>query len=166
MAHFLNPNDPPQPSAGVYEWHFHTGKERVSLYIGQAGRKPSPTPASTLFRGIQQVMQKTFYSDGAGKRLDTDFIVGCAIRYVEKVLGHVCTWEHISNDPNQEKALCIARRPLIQTQRAVLHTDLKCCSGEVEWHLPKGTDLEQMRNVRLRAEDAVFGLLAKYLELR
>jgi hypothetical protein len=82
MAVFKNPNDPRQPKAGVYGWFFQYQHKTHCLYIGQAGLPASPTERCTLFRGISQLARATFCSDGKGKRLDTAFVVGCAIRYV------------------------------------------------------------------------------------
>ena len=48
-----------------------------------------------------------------GKSLDTDFIVGSAVRFF-KSKGYDCCWEHICNDPNQESGNCDKYKPILQ----------------------------------------------------
>jgi hypothetical protein len=166
MPIFKNPNDPRQPKAGVYGWFFeHQGKTHC-VYIGQAGMPASHTERCTLFRGISQLARITFSSDGKGEKLDTDFVVGCAIRYVENVFGVECFWEHLSDDPANEKAICRERRPLIQALDTI-HPDLKCFSKDCAWNLTKktGRTLEQRLEVVVRAEAEVFKGLSKYIAL-
>lgn len=130
MAQFINPNEPRQPVGGVYEWFFERDRKRISLYIGQAGLPASHTERSTLFRGISQLARKTFTSDGKGQKLDTDFVVGSAIRFVERSFKTECVWEHISDDPNDERRLCQQRKPLIQNaDTCTIYTEPKCAQG-------------------------------------
>ncbi len=45
--------------------------------------------------------------------MDTDFIVGTAIRYF-KAQGFDCYWLHVSDDPSQEGELCGKYKPALQ----------------------------------------------------
>lgn len=168
MAIFKNPNEPRQPKKGVYGWFFQYQNYTHCLYIGQAGLKVSHEERCTLLRGINQLARATFTSD-KGQKLDTDFVVGCAIRYVEKVIAVECFWQHIADDPSREKELCRQRRPLIQGRYTCeLHQDLKCKSQGCGWDITKKTEktLEQKLEVRRQAEGAVFEALRQYISER
>jgi len=163
MPYLVNPNIPQQPAAGVYEWFYEMDGERVSLYIGQAGQRESPTPASTLFRGLQELAQKTFCSDGKGRNLDTDFVVGCAIKFVEQEIGAQCNWEHISSDCSQERSFCQTRQPRIQNPvTCTIFPDLKCTSDDNHWCFA-GKTVEARRVLIAEAEKAVWAVLLEYL---
>jgi hypothetical protein len=167
MALFKNPNTPRQPQAGVYGWFFQYQEKTYCLYIGKAGQPPSHTERCTLFRGTSQLARATFSSDGKGRRLDTDFVVGCAIRYVESVIPVECIWEHLTDDPEREKALCRERGPLIQNHNTcTIHKDLKCLSQDFGWNITRSTGktLEQRQEVIRQAEAAVFKALFKYID--
>ena len=99
MAIFKNPNSPAQPQAGVYGWYAEKdGGKRISIYIGMAGRKKSFIPKGTLFRGVSELQRNTFTSNSPHyDKLDTDFIVGTAIRFFEGK-GYLCVWEHLRID--------------------------------------------------------------------
>jgi hypothetical protein len=165
MPIFKNPNEPRQPRPGVYGWFFNRSGEVRCLYIGQAGLPLSHSERCTLFRGISQLARATFCSQSDGKKLDTDFVVGTAIRYVEKTWGIECYWQHISDDPTEELASCAEWKPLIQDARGRIFTDLKCLSDAGEWNIVKktGKTLDQRKDVVRQAESAVFTALGKYL---
>lgn len=111
---FDNPNSPEQPSKGVYRWFFRDSAAEVTIYVGCAGnRRQTVGDPSTLKRGIQEAQRSCITSD-KGRSLDTDFIVGTALRFL-KNQGHDCIWQHISNTPSDERALCIRHRPLLQS---------------------------------------------------
>ena len=134
------------------------------MYIGQAGKKPSAKEKGTLLRGVTELFRETFSSDAPGyKRLDTDFVVGAAIRFFELQVGSVF-WEHLSNDPNDESQLFQKHTPLIQKGGAPqLLPQLKVEMGQHHWKL-KGTNLEKrtekMREAELRVFDELKALLS------
>ena len=114
---FRNPNKPKQPAQGVYRWFYvEKGKEKT-FYVGQAGarRRGLVMRPSTLGRGVSELQRGASLSgDKDHQTLDTDFIVGTAIMYLTEVKGLVCVWEHVSNDPHEEKELCSKRNPILQ----------------------------------------------------
>lgn len=113
---FRNPNNPAQPAKGVYRWFFRNGNAKKTLYVGEAGRKgrrKAPIP-STLLRGAQEASRSAgISSDKKGKTLDTDFIVGTAIKYLT-TRGADCVWEHVSDDPGDEGKVSARLCPLLQ----------------------------------------------------
>ena len=123
---FNNPNEPRQPVPGTYRWYYvdEYGKE-VPFYIGQAGgRKVGPVRyPSTLGRGISELQRGTLSADG-GRTLDVDFVVGTLIQYLQGE-GYDCTWEHLSNDPHEEKELCRQQKPILQDDAGNLHQKFK-----------------------------------------
>ena len=123
---FKNPNEPRQPVGGTYRWYCvdESGSE-VPLYIGQAGGKRSGPVRypSTLGRGISELQRGTLSADG-GRTLDVDFIVGTLIRYLQDE-GYDCIWEHLSNDPHEERERCRQQRPMLQDDAGNLHQRFK-----------------------------------------
>jgi len=115
MAIFKNPNSPVQPQAGVYGWSAEKDcARRISIYIGMAGRKKSFIPKGTLFRGVSELQRNTFTSNSPHyDKLDTDFIVGTAIRFFEGK-GYLCVWEHLSDDPSTELTMVASENPVLQ----------------------------------------------------
>ena len=115
MAIFKNPNSPVQPQAGVYGWFAEKNDARIiSIYIGMAGQKKSFLPKGTLFRGVSELQRNTFTSNYPHyNKLDTDFIVGTAIRYFEEK-GYLCVWEHLSDDPSKELTIVSSEKPVLQ----------------------------------------------------
>lgn len=167
MALFKNPNDPRQPTVGVYGWFFQYQNKTHCLYIGQAGLPASHSERCTLFRGISQLARATFTSD-KGQKLDTDFVVGTAIKYVEREILSECFWEHLADEPEREKALCREQGPLIQNPiTCTIHQDLKCMSQDFGWNITRttGKTLEQRQEVIKQAEAAVFKALFKYIDV-
>jgi hypothetical protein len=113
---FQNPNDPEQPTSGVYRWHYQNKQGReITLYVGAAGarRSGSVCSPSTLRRGVSEV-QRNRLSTSEKEALDTDFIVGSVIKYITKTKGHDCIWEHISSDPGTARTYCSNYRPVLQ----------------------------------------------------
>jgi hypothetical protein len=52
-------------------------------------------------------------TDSEYSTLDTDFIVGTAILYFEKI-GYSCSWKHISDDPKDENRYVNEQKPILQ----------------------------------------------------
>ena len=116
---FENPNSPEQPVAGIYRWYTKTGGTETTIYVGCAGnRQRTVGTPSTLKRGIQEA-QRSCVSSDRGTHLDTDFIVGTALLYF-RAAGHDCYWQHVSNDPKQERELWERFRPLLQPDRPTI----------------------------------------------
>jgi len=115
MAVFKNPNSPVQPQAGVYGWFAEKdGARRISIYIGMAGKKKSFISKGTLFRGVSELQRNTFTSNSPYyNKLDTDFIVGTAIRFFEGK-GYRCVWEHLNDDPSRELTIVASKKPVLQ----------------------------------------------------
>lgn len=109
---FLNPNDPEQPSPGVYGW-FDVSSDRA-VYIGRSGGKANAmaTP-STLYRGIQEARRSCLSSDKNRTVLDTDFIVGSALLYLKRK-GRSCVWKHLSDNPAEERVHWERLCPMLQ----------------------------------------------------
>src|SRR5271170_1248521 len=87
MVSFENPNSPEQPQPGTYIWLARKGIEETTIYIGQAGKRDCLFPSGTLFRGAAELQRCQLTSRSPvdpQSALDTNFIVGTAIRYFEK----------------------------------------------------------------------------------
>ncbi|MDY0267725.1 hypothetical protein [Trichloromonas sp.] len=156
MAIFINPNSPVQPQAGVYGWFAQKdGLARIAIYIGMAGQKGSFIPKGTLFRGVSELQRNTFTSNAPDyDKLDTDFIVGTAIRFFEQK-GYLCTWEHLNNDPTTETAMVVSMKPVIQNQsNARIKETLRIRKEQKGyWHLKKNSEGV------IEAEHEVFSVL-------
>ena len=115
MAVFKNPNSPVQPQAGVYGWFAEKDDiVRIAIYVGMAGKKGSFIGKGTLFRGVSELQRNTFTSNSPHyDKLDTDFIVGTAIRFFERK-GYACFWEHLSDDPTEELKIASSEKPILQ----------------------------------------------------
>jgi len=115
MAIFKNPNFPVQPQAGVYGWFAEKNDGmRISIYIGMAGQKKSFISKGTLFRGVSELQRNTFTSNSPHyNKLDTDFIVGTAIRFFEGK-GYRCVWEHLNDDPSRKLTIVASEKPVLQ----------------------------------------------------
>jgi hypothetical protein len=136
---FVNPNEPEQPARGVYRWFCRDGSGEFTLYVGCAGgRRLRVSAASTLKRGIFEAQRSCLSSD-KGLTLDTDFIVGSAIRYF-KSKGFDCCWEHVSDEPSEEMQLCGKYQPLLQDATGNIKSVLKYRRPEHD--LWKEADLE------------------------
>jgi len=133
MAYFKNPNSPIQPQSGVYGWFAEKeGARHFAIYIGMAGQKNSVTPKGTLFRGVSELQQNTFTSNSPSyDRLDTDFIVGTAIKFFE-LKGYTCCWEHLNDDPSKESEFVETYRPVIQYEnKPMIKAELRCRKKEI-----------------------------------
>lgn len=120
MATFKNPNSPVQPQVGVYVWYARKDGRQIVIYVGEAGKRKSLFPSGTLFRGVCQLQRSPFTSNSKKDQysaLDTNFIVGTAIRYFEKH-GYSCVWKHICNDPNEEELWVQRKKPILQNANA------------------------------------------------
>jgi hypothetical protein len=116
MATFENPNNPRQPQKGIYGWFARKGDSDFTIYIGQAGKRNTCLPTGTLYRGASELQRSVFSSNPKTDNystLDTDFIVGTAIRFFEKC-GYQCAWKHVDNDPSKEEEFVINQRPILQ----------------------------------------------------
>jgi hypothetical protein len=111
---FVNPNKPPQPQKGVYRWFYEKEGNEITLYVGRAGvRENTLSMPSTLARALSE-LQRACLSSDPGK-LDTDFIVGTAIKFLREKKGIVCKWQHLDNYPRNEFTICKEYRPKLQT---------------------------------------------------
>jgi len=99
----------------MVKWR-HQGKSKgwLTIYIGMAGQKKSFISKGTLFRGVSELQRNTFTSNSPHyDKLDTDFIVGTAIRFFEGK-GYLCVWEHLTDDPSRELTIVASERPVLQ----------------------------------------------------
>ena len=112
---FDNPNCPPQPAKGVYRWYYKDGSEKKTFYVGESGgrRKSRFAEPCTLARGALEAQGGSSISSDSGKNLDTDFIVGKAIQWLQDK-GYDCHWQHIDGDPKKEKDFCKSHHPVLQ----------------------------------------------------
>jgi hypothetical protein len=135
MATFVNPNEPPQPQQGVYAWYAKKNDRILTIYIGQAGYKNTCLPKGTLFRGISELQRNTFTSNSPKYDiLDTDFIVGTVIKYFE-ANGYECMWEHISNNPINEREFVKEKNPILQGGNGDILNRFKIKSSTSRWKL-------------------------------
>ena len=165
MATFENPNFPVQPQAGVYGWYARKdGREPITIYVGEAGKRKSLFPSGTLFRGICQLQRGPFTSNSKKDRhsaLDTNFIVGTAIRYFEKN-GYSCVWKHICNDPKEEKSCVLEQKPILQnTATADIKADFRIKKSEVGYWKTNKT-----QPGIVEAEKVIFSGLDEAMRLR
>jgi hypothetical protein len=167
MATFRNPNSPQQPQPGVYGWFLMIqGKDRC-LYIGSAGKRATAKTKGTLLRGITELQRDTFSSDSPKyQRLDTDFVVGTAIRFFENE-GYSVYWKHISDDPQQEKDLHAKWLPLIQKPNTpYILSNLKIPKTKLRYWKWPGASVDKIKACEqkmLEAEGLVFDQLRPLL---
>jgi hypothetical protein len=122
---FTNPNDPEQPAAGVYRWFIRSAEQEITIYVGRAGhRGRSVGDPSTLKRGILEAQRSCITSQKARMQLDTDFVVGTALRYL-KAKGFDCFWQHLPHAPTEERVACATYKPLLQRSSANIHSHFK-----------------------------------------
>jgi len=127
---FRNPNNTQQPTKGVYRWSYVSERgEEIPFYVGQAGlrRSGSVKHPSTLGRGLSELQRASGLSSDKGYSLDTDFIVGTAIAYLTEEKECDCFWEHVSDDPHDEKGFCTQSqdRPILQDENGRIHPRFK-----------------------------------------
>jgi hypothetical protein len=162
MAIFKNPNSPIQPQAGVYGWFAEKdGIRHHAIYIGMAGKKNSVTPKGTLFRGVSELQQNTITSNSPNyDRLDTDFIVGTAIKFFE-LKGYTCCWEHLHDNPSRECEFVVTYRPVIQYEnRPMIKEELRCRKQEIGYWNRRKSELGISE-----AETEIFKVLEVLLKL-
>ena len=108
---------------------------------------------------LTELQRDTFSSDSPNyQKLDTDFIVGTAIRYFEKK-GFNVFWEHLSNDPTQEKKFAQRLNPVIQNSVPHIHKELQIQSPEkLYWKWPNGNREKCLLKLQ-EAEDRIFKVL-------
>jgi hypothetical protein len=117
---FDNPNVPEQPAKGVYRWFYRDADTEITIYVGCAGnRRETVGSPSTLKRGIQEA-QRSCVSSDKGRLLDTDFVVGTVLMYL-KQRGYDCVWQHVSDDPADERKLSADYRPLLQSNGSIIN---------------------------------------------
>ena len=122
----------------------------------KAGKRKSVKQKGTLLRGVTELQRDTFSSDSPNyQKLDTDFVVGTTIRYFEHK-GFNVFWEHLSNDPTQEKEFAGRLKPVIQNSVPHIYRDLKIESPEkFYWKWPNG-DREKCWLKMQEAEDRIY----------
>ncbi|UCD50030.1 MAG: hypothetical protein JSW27_21175 [Phycisphaerales bacterium] len=153
-----NPNEPEQPIGGVYRWFFVRTREdgtsqEETFYVGRAGPRRHETVArpSTLGRGISELRRASGLSSDKGRSLDTDFIVGTMIMYLRDE-GFDCVWEHVCNDPGQEKNFCNDYRPILQDENGKIRPEFKRHKGNVSpWNGKESGH-------RTKAKDELYGV--------
>jgi len=175
MSIFENPNSPTQPKEGVYTWYAEKdSKSPIAIYIGQAGYKaghkishsPEDTPRlpkGTLSRGVSELQRNTFSSNAPiYDRLDTDFVVGTALKFFEEKLKYRCIWRHIDNVPKKETDIVKEKPTLLQNHDAKIHHDFKIKRDRGYWKLTGLSADEKSLKIK-EAEDAVFDQLLKFI---
>ena len=79
-------------------------------------------------RGASQASRATLSSDSNKgikyRKLDTDFVLGTCIQYIISK-GVDCFWEHVGNNPKEERDYAARLNPLIQNQKAEIPLRLK-----------------------------------------
>lgn len=163
MAYFKNPNNPQQPQPGVYGWFVESPKGKFCIYIGEAGKRKSPKQKGTLLRGVTELQREAFSTDSPNyQKLDTDFVVETTIRYLERKELKVF-WEHLSNDPENEKDLAKEFKPLIQNETPYIYKELKIEMPEKHyWKWPNNDHNRCIEKLK-EAENYVFNALDKLL---
>jgi len=158
MVSFKNPDSPVQPQPGIYGWFAEKdSKRRICIYVGMAGLKDTFITKGTLFRGVSELQRNTFTSNSPHyNKLDTDFIVGTAIRFFEK-RGYNCIWEHLSNDPTKELTFAISLKPILQNlNNAKIKNEFRILKNENGYW----QDRKNGEGVR-EAEREIFSVLEK-----
>lgn len=89
-----------ETQAGACGWFLDRDGENDCLYEGEAGKRKG-TQRGTLYRGVSGLQGATFSSDKHCHKLDTDFVVSAAIRYL-MALGHSVYRQQLSDDPAEE----------------------------------------------------------------
>ena len=68
-------------------------------------------------------------SSDKGEFLDTDFIVGTALRFL-KAQGYDCIWQHVSDSPADERAFCHQYLPLLQPKGTTIDSHFRLAKGK------------------------------------
>jgi len=92
--------------------------------------------------------------------LDTDFIVGTAIKYLTKEADLDCVWRHICDDPTQERTLCRELGSVIlQAENATIRREFKLeRPAEAPW-------ISRDPQHIIEAEKQLYELFAKALKV-
>ncbi len=114
-------------------------------------------------RGVTELQRETFSSNHPGyNKLDTDFVVGTAIRFFEKY-GFTVYWKHLSNDPSEEAKLAKEWNPVLQDDRPHLFSELKAeKKSKGYWRWPK-EDFQLAAQKLDEAEKEVFKAIENLL---
>lgn len=128
----------------MYKWYTYYDSNEITLYVGQAGSKNTILPKGTLYRGAGQIQRNPFYS-GDGKSIDTNFIVGTIIFYLESK-GLICYWEHVCDDPEKENDIVKSLNSILQKKNARIKDKYKLRSEE-KWELTKSKVEEAKENI-------------------
>lgn len=161
MAIFENPNEPHQPQKGVYGWYAKKGDKKITIYIGEAGKRNSSLPKGTLFRGVSELQRNTFSSNSPRyNSLDTDFIVGTAVIFFER-RGYECVWKHISDNPEEEINFIDHEKPILQNEgNANIKEEFRARKQDTcHWKLNESPDKKERIG---EAENEIFKQLLKY----
>jgi hypothetical protein len=164
MAIFENPNCPVQPQAGVYGWYARKDGREITIYVGESGKRKSLFPSSTLYRGVCQVQRSPFTSNSKKdlhSSLDTNFIVGTAIRYFEND-HYSCVWKHICDDPKQERCCAQRENPILQSAASAdIKAEFRVKKSQVGYWKAKKTQYGIAE-----AEDVIFSALEEAMRAR
>jgi len=116
-------------------------------------------PHGTLFRGVAELERRPLSSNSAYDTLDTDFIVGTAIRYFEGK-GWKCIWRHISNKAFDELKCVQEQKPILQYEnKAHIRQEYRLKRERHYW--------KQISNALVNeAERDIFLLLDKAMDSR
>ncbi|MBN1358956.1 MAG: hypothetical protein JW993_00105 [Sedimentisphaerales bacterium] len=155
---FKNANKQEQPAEGVYRWLYRKQSQRRTLYVGQAGARGRGIVIhpSTLGRGMSELQRAAGLSSDNRAKLDTDFVIGTAIRYLRN-RGFDCVWEHLSNDPHEERDLCSRHQPVLQDGNGRIRKELKLSPSDgTHWNSKDETHVGEAEKRLYRLFDRVF----------
>lgn len=170
---FLNPNEPEQPTKGVYRWFCRDSTKEFTLYVGNSGERQTSGTPSTLKRGVLEA-QRSCISSNKGSSLDTDFVVGTALVFFKR-LGFDCVWEHVSNNPTEELQFCNEFQPQLQSRRTgKIHREFKLTKpggalwGKSDFALAEASLLAYFAQHfnAIAAERPRFSVMPKAMELK
>ena len=161
---------PPEQAVGVYRLYYRrrddSNDDEITFYIGMS--ESDEIDSGTLARGeAVDRLDAPFARSESGKKnlkkLDTNFIVGTAIRYLEERENITCYWQHISDDPTYEnkRELCDEHDPKLQRKtgrRDWLSPELYLEKGPNEGIWQEGIDEEEATTRLYREFDRIFGL--------
>jgi hypothetical protein len=141
-----------QPQEGVYGWYVRLKGQEIAIYIGKAGAR------GTLRRGVDELLRTPFCTTGFGS-LDTDFIVGTAIMYLEKEGWH-CVWQHLCDRPHRDFEYIKNERPFLQRG---FNSGLRGAPDYIkdEYRLKKGIFKGHWKGKQREAETKLFSVLKK-----
>lgn len=105
---------------------------------------------------MSELQRNTVTSDAPNYvSLDTDFIVGTAIRFFE-VKGYRCEWRHLDNDPNLEIRIAGAERPILQHHaNGRIKTEFRLFNNQIGYWKEHKKTTEGIQE----AENGIFALL-------